>query len=123
MRKLLAVAAVLAFSAAAFAAPKTRKHAKAAPALSAGAYTAHVKVLVCEGCKANIEQTLQGFKAIEGVSVDQEKSTLRFEVKKGAKVSVASLQRALKKSSDGMGMGADYTLHDIARVDAAPSKK
>lgn len=108
MKKLFVLAAALALSGAALAAAP-----KSAKTLTAGKYSAHVKALVCEGCASNIQDTLKGFKAIDGVSVDQPKSQLSFEVKKGKTVSVAKLQKALKASADQMGMGADYSLQNI----------
>lgn len=88
--------------------------------LKAGTYTAHVTALVCDGCAENIQGVLKSFKGVDGVAIDQAKSTLRFSVKKGRRLSVARLQKALKASSDEMGMGADYTLKDIELVaDAA----
>ncbi len=113
MKTLLALAAAVAL-----AVPALAKGTSAPKTLAAGKYSAHVKALVCEGCAANVEQTLKTFKGLDGVSVDQAKSEVAFEVEKGAKVSVAKLQKALKASSEQMGMGADYTLRDIRLADA-----
>ncbi len=84
--------------------------------LTAGKYSAKVKAIVCSGCGTLIKQTLQKMKAIDAVTVDQEKKTVQFSVKKDGSVKVADLQKALKAASDQMGMGADYTLSDLQPV-------
>jgi hypothetical protein len=81
--------------------------------LKAGSYTAKVKAIVCGGCGPLIVKTLQGMKGLESVSVDGEKMTVRFSVKKDASVQVADMQKALKAAADQMGMGADYTLSEL----------
>jgi hypothetical protein len=81
--------------------------------LSAGTYTAKVKALVCRGCGPLVKKTMEGLKAIEAASVDQQTSTLEFKVKKDNSIKVSEIQTALKAAADKMGMGADYTLSDV----------
>ena len=81
--------------------------------LMPGAYTAKVKAIICEGCAPLIQKTLQGFKELDAVTVDQKASTVQFSVKKDAMTSVSALQKALNAAAKRMGMGADYTLSDV----------
>lgn len=81
--------------------------------LAAGSYTASVKALVCRGCGSLVKKTLEGLKEIESATVDQQKSTVQFVVKKENTVKLADLQKELKAAADKMGMGADYTLSNV----------
>jgi len=81
--------------------------------LTAGTYTAKVKAIVCSGCGPLIKQTLEKMKEIDSVSVDSEKKTVQFAVKKSNTVKLSDLQEALKAASDKMGMGANYELFDL----------
>jgi copper chaperone CopZ len=81
--------------------------------LTAGTYTAKVKAIVCSGCPALIKQALEKMKEIDSVSVDSQKRTVQFTVKKSTTVKLSDLQKALKVAADRMGMGADYTLLDL----------
>lgn len=92
------------------AAPKTRSKPQA---MTAGEYSAKVKAIVCSGCVPIIEKTMREFPGIESVSVEQETSTVRFTVKKGARVNLAKLQETLKAAAGTMGMGADYRLLEL----------
>ncbi len=113
MNKTLLAAAVSLILA---AAPAWAAAKKAPKTLKEGKYQAQVTALACEACAAEVETTLKSFDGVEGVSVDQKASSVAFAIKKGAKVSVAKLQKSLKTASDKMGMGADYTLKDISPV-------
>ena len=86
--------------------------------LKEGTYSAKVAALACEACPPQVEKALGSIKGITAVSVDAQTKTVRFTVGKGSTVTEADLQKVLKAASDEMGMGADYTLHDIARVKA-----
>lgn len=86
--------------------------------LKEGAYSAKVAALACEACPPQVEKALGGIKGITAVSVDAQTKTVRFTVEKGSAVTEADIQKVLKAASDEMGMGADYTLHDIARMKA-----
>jgi hypothetical protein len=81
--------------------------------LMPGTYTAKVKAIVCEGCGPMIQKTLQNFKEVEAVTVDQKSKTVQFSVKKDSMTTVSALQKALDRAAKSMGMGADYTLSDI----------
>ena len=81
--------------------------------LMPGTYTAKVKAIVCDGCGPMIQKTLQDFKEVEAVTVDQKSRTVQFSVKKDSMTTVANLQKALDAAAKRMGMGADYTLSDI----------
>jgi len=81
--------------------------------LMPGTYTAKVKAIVCGGCGPLIQKTLQGFKELEAVTVDQKASTVQFSVKKDTMTTVSALQKALDAAAKRMGMGADYTLSDV----------
>jgi hypothetical protein len=81
--------------------------------LMPGTYTAKVKAIVCGGCGPLIQKTLQNFKELEAVTVDQKSSTVQFSVKKDSMTTVGDLQKALDAAAKRMGMGADYTLSDV----------
>jgi hypothetical protein len=81
--------------------------------LMSGTYTAKVKAIVCEGCGPLIQKTLQNFKELDAVTVDQKTSTVQFSVKKDCKTTVSNLQKALDQAAKRMGMGADYTLSNV----------
>jgi hypothetical protein len=81
--------------------------------LMTGTYVAKVKAIVCEGCGPLIQKTLQNFKELEAVTVDQKNKTVQFSVKKGSMTTVGNLQKALNAAAKLMGMGADYTLSDL----------
>jgi hypothetical protein len=83
--------------------------------LTAGAYTATAKALVCDGCAAFIKETLEKNKALENVSVESKTKQVSFSVKKDATVKLADLQAVLKAAAGEMGMGADYTLANVKR--------
>jgi hypothetical protein len=72
-----------------------------------------VKAIVCEGCGPLIQKTLQKFKELEAVTVDQKNRTVQFSVKKGNMTALADLIKALDTAAKRMGMGADYTLSDV----------
>ncbi len=120
IKNALVLVVVAGLSVAASAAVK--KPAKSAPAsLSAGQYTAHVAMLACSACGANVEKVLNATKGIESAKVDSDKSSVTFTVKPGAKIKVADLQKTLKSSADEMGMGADYRLSKISELSAQKS--
>jgi hypothetical protein len=81
--------------------------------LMPGTYVAKVKAIVCDGCGPLIQKTLQNFKELEAVAVDQKNKTVQFSVKKGSMATVSTLQKALDAAAKSMGMGADYTLLDL----------
>jgi hypothetical protein len=81
--------------------------------LKPGTYTAKVKAIVCEGCGPLIQKTLQSFKELDSVTVDQKNSTVQFSVKKDNTTTVDILQKALDTAAKSMGMGADYTLSNV----------
>jgi hypothetical protein len=81
--------------------------------LMPGTYTAKVKAIVCGMCGPLIQKTLQNFKEVEAVTVDQKGSTVQFSVKKGSMTTLVALQKALDAAAKSMGMGADYTLSDV----------
>jgi hypothetical protein len=81
--------------------------------LAPGTYVAKVKAIVCEGCGPLIQKTLQNFKELEAVTVDQKNKTVQFSVKKGSTATVSTLQKALDAAAKSMGMGADYSLLDL----------
>ena len=81
--------------------------------LMQGTYVAKVKAIVCDGCGPMIQKTLQNFKELEAVAVDQKNKTVQFSVKKGSMTSLGTLQKALDAAAKSMGMGADYSLSDI----------
>jgi hypothetical protein len=81
--------------------------------LMPGTYTAKVKAIVCEGCGPLIQKTLQNFKELEAVTVDQKNKTVQFSVKKDRMTTLADLQKALDTAAKRMGMGADYTLSGV----------
>jgi hypothetical protein len=82
-------------------------------ALKAGQYTAKVKAIVCDGCGPLIQKTLQEFKELDAITIDQNTSTLQFTVKKGSTVKMAEIQKALNAAAGKMGMSADYTLSNL----------
>ena len=84
-------------------------------ALKEGSYTAKVTALTCDACAPEVKKTLSGIEGVGSVSVDTKTRTVTFTIEKGANVTEAALQKALKAASDKMGMGADYTLHEIKR--------
>ena len=84
--------------------------------LQEGAYSATVKALVCGGCGPKVEETLRNVDGIQSVAVDQEKKTVKFTVKKGAKIKLTDLQKILRASSLEMGMGADYQIKGLKKV-------
>jgi hypothetical protein len=86
------------------------------PVLKTGNYTAKVTAIPCEGCPPIIEKTMLDQKGIGSAKADQKTSSLAFTVKPGAAVKVADLQKALKAASNQMGMGADYTLKNVTKV-------
>jgi hypothetical protein len=81
--------------------------------LMTGTYTAKVKAIVCGMCGPLIQKTLQDFKEVEAVTVDQKSSTVQFSVKKSSMINLSALQKALDTAAKSMGMGADYTLSDL----------
>jgi hypothetical protein len=83
--------------------------------LRPGTYTAKVKAIVCEGCGPLIQKTLQSFKELAAVTVNQENRTVQFSVKKNNMTNVSVLQKALDAAAKRMGMGADYTLSNLKR--------
>jgi hypothetical protein len=103
---IVAIAMLLSALAASFAAEDV---------LKAGQYTAKVKAIVCDGCGPLIQKTLQGFKELDAITVDQKTSTLQFTVKQGSTVNLAAIQKALDAAADQMQMGANYTLKDLRR--------
>jgi hypothetical protein len=81
--------------------------------LMTGTYTAKVKAIVCGMCGPLIQKTLQDFKEVEAVTVDQKSSTVQFSIKKSSMVNLSALQKSLDAAAKNMGMGADYTLSDV----------
>jgi len=81
--------------------------------LKPGEYTAKVKAIVCGGCGPLIKKTMLAMKEIDSVTVDSEKMTVQFVVKKDTTLKMADLQKALNAAADQMKMGADYTLSDL----------
>jgi copper chaperone CopZ len=81
--------------------------------LKPGDYSAKVKAITCGGCGPLIKKTMQAMKEIESVTVDSEKKTVQFVVKKDNPLKLSELQKALNAAADKMGMGADYTLLDL----------
>lgn len=114
IKKAMLLAMVTLFGTAATAAPKPKPQV-----LKPGEYTATAKALVCSACAPQVEQTLKEFPGLERVSVNPEGAGVRFKVKKGASVKLDEMQKALKASSDKMGMGADYTLRDVKPAPAS----
>ena len=96
---------------------KEKKSPAIAQMLTAGAYSAKAKALVCSGCGPIIQQTLEKVKGLESISIDPKTSMVKFKVKKDASIDVAKLQKTLKDASGEMGMGADYRLMDIKKAD------
>jgi copper chaperone CopZ len=109
----LSLIACLTLPAAAAAVQKS----KSAATLSAGRYSAKVKMLACEACGPSVEKTLNEIKGVEAAKVDPKTSTVEFAVKNSVKV--ASLQKALRGASADMGMGADYSLSKIQAIETA----
>ena len=68
--------------------------------LGPGAYQATVKAIVCDGCGEFIQKA----------------KLVTFRVNDGATVKLGDLQKTLKASAAEMGMGADYTLHNVKKV-------
>ena len=62
--------------------------------LMPGTYTAKVKAIVCGECVPVIQKTLQNFKELEAVTVDQKNRTVQFSVKKDSMTTLVSLQKA-----------------------------
>jgi hypothetical protein len=81
--------------------------------LMPGTYTAKVKALVCDGCGPLVQKTLQEFKELEAVTVDQKSRAVQFSVKKDSMTTLVNLQKALDAAAKRMGMGADYTLLEV----------
>jgi copper chaperone CopZ len=81
--------------------------------LKPGAYTAHVKGMVCSMCKDTVEETIRKTPGIESASVDAKASMVNFKVQTGKTIDLTRLQEALKASSQQMGMGADYALSQV----------
>lgn len=94
---------------------KSKAKSADAQVLASGAYSAQVKGIVCGGCGSFIQQTLEKISGIEKVSVDQDKKTVQFQIKKDAKVKLAEVQKSLQASADKMGMGADYQLRGLKK--------
>lgn len=115
IKKMMLAAIMMGLGTGAWAGPKTKPQT-----LKPGEYSATAKAVVCSACAAAIEKTLKAFPGVEGVTVAPEGGGVRFSVKKAVKV--ADLQKALKTSSDTMGMGADYTLKDIKPAPSKPAK-
>lgn len=84
--------------------------------LGPGTYTANVKAMTCGGCGEFIEKTLRAQPGIESANANNREKTVTFKVKNGTQVKMSDLQKALKASSDEMGMGADYTLKDLKKA-------
>ena len=84
--------------------------------LREGAYSATVNALVCEACGPKVQETLQKVDGIQSVTVDQEKKTVKFMVKKSAKIKLTDLQKILRASSLEMGMGDDYQIKGLKNV-------
>ncbi|OGR85096.1 MAG: hypothetical protein A2901_02355 [Elusimicrobia bacterium RIFCSPLOWO2_01_FULL_54_10] len=99
-----------------FAAPKPKAKAISEAVLAPGAYSAQVKGIVCGGCGQLIQQTLEKFNGIEKVAVNQDEKTVNFQVRKGSKLKLSEIQKALQASAGKMGMGADYTLQNLKKV-------
>lgn len=97
------------------ASTKAKQKSATEQVLTSGAYSAQVKGIVCSGCGAYIQDTLEKFKGIDKVSVDQDKKLVQFQVKRDVKIKLGEVQKALKASADKMGMGADYQLMDIKK--------
>jgi hypothetical protein len=93
--------------------PSSGTSEKSKDMLMPGTYVAKAKAIVCEGCGPLIQKTLQNFKELEAVIVDQKNKTVQFSVKKGSMTTVGTLQKALDTAAKSMGMGADYSLSDI----------
>jgi hypothetical protein len=89
------------------------QHQPSKDMLMPGTYTAKVKAIVCEGCGPLIQKTLQNFKELEAVTVDQKSKTVQFSVKKDNMATLVDLQKALDRAAKSMGMGADYALSDV----------
>lgn len=121
-KNLLAVAvlAVLAVPGLAAKPEKSEKAAKPAPSLSAGRYSAKIKMLACEGCGGEVEKALNGVKGVEAAKVDSKTSTVDFSVKSAVKT--AELQKTLKGAAEKMGMGADFSLSKIQSIEEKPAK-
>lgn len=107
---------LLGMSTAMAASPKTKAKSTADQVLTSGAYSAQVKGIVCNGCGAFIQQTLESINGLEKISVDQTKKTVQFQVKKEAKIKLVEVQKALKASAEKMGMGADYQLRNLKKI-------
>lgn len=84
--------------------------------LSAGQYSATVAALPCEACAPKVQETLGKAEGVESVTVDPKTKTVTFRVKEGNNVKISELQKSLKAASAEMGMGADYTLHDVKKT-------
>jgi copper chaperone CopZ len=112
---LLAVLVALAVPS--FAAKKDKKaEAPKPPAeLSAGTYTASIKMLACDGCGGEVEKALNGVKGLEAAKVDSKASTVDFTVK--AAVKTADIQKTLRAAAEQMGMGADFSLSKIRTLE------
>lgn len=100
----------------AFAESVKAKGKAASQFLTGGAYSAQVEGIVCGGCGAVIQETMEKISGIEKVSVDQDKKTVQFQVKKDAKLKLAAVQKALQASAEKMGMGADYQLRSLKKA-------
>lgn len=96
---------------------KAKKEAHAV--LSEGEYTAKVKALVCSGCGPMVESALKGMEGVESAAVDSGASTVKFSVKKGAKIRKDDLQKTLDAEAAKMGMGANFNLFDLKKSEKA----
>ncbi len=83
--------------------------------LSEGNYSAGIKPFVCSGCGSFMGKAMRSVFGVEKAAADDKSHTLKFTVAKGASVSEKDVQDALKAAADKMGMGADYTLSNIAK--------
>jgi copper chaperone CopZ len=90
--------------------------------LSPGYYTAKVGAITCGGCGPLIEKTMGQVPGIGAAQVDATAGSVLFAVLVDKEVKVADLQGALRVSAEQMGMGADYQLIDIKKVDKGSQK-
>ena len=70
-------------------------------------------LVCCSGCVGSIEKAARGVKGIEQAAAAEAPATLNFKVKKGAKVKLSTLQKALNAAAAQMGMGADFGLYEL----------
>lgn len=101
----------------------TGSGASSAPTtLSSGYYTAKIGAMTCGGCGPLIEKTMHQVPGIGAAQVDAEAGTVLFAVLINKEVKVDDLQGALRASSGQMGMGADYELMDIKKIEKGSQK-